>query len=40
VRLEPVDGARESGADEGGLADARLALDEHGVATALGEISQ
>ena len=35
-----MSGGRERGADEGGLADARLALDEHCVATALGELSQ
>ncbi len=40
VRLEPRGGGRERGADEGGLADAGLALDEQGVAAASGEISQ
>ena len=31
---------RERAADEGGLSDSRLALDEHGVATALGKVPQ
>jgi hypothetical protein len=33
-------GGRERGVDQGGLANPGLALDEHGVATASGEISQ
>ena len=37
---QSMTGGRERAADEGGLADARLALDEHGVATALGELFQ
>ena len=39
ARAGPGGGGREGGADQGGLADPRFALDEHGVATASGEIS-
>jgi hypothetical protein len=38
-RAEPVSGGRGRGADEGSLADAGLAPDEHCVTAALGELS-
>ena len=38
--LKPAGSGRERGAKKGGLAYSRLALDEHSVATALGEVSQ
>ena len=40
ARTRPVRGGRERGADQGGFSDSGLALNEHGVAAAPGEISQ
>ena len=40
ARTGPAGGGRQRRTDQRGLTDARLALDEHGVATASGELSQ